>query len=286
MKSADVLDYFYAENRYEAARLLARKQTIMAESKGFAEVHNKLFNLHAGSLGRPPFWPLLSHELFAKTFGMLRATNNQESAQRALRFISQNLIPLSRAVSVRPPAPAILGKDVTGQCKNAEEYFKDCLALANGQPQETQPSLRLYHDSDGTPLFLRKARENHSSLTLRPISIVNASGEFVQTPDTVHIPAGCIAAIDGSTKAVQTGVLSTTKGDSVTTWQLDGLPVISPMRYTPWVYENEMDRWLFAVSSDDLRQSRFSVERDRGALVGKATLANFQNAAETLMTMR
>lgn len=164
-----------------------------------------------------------------------------------------------------------------GGCPSAEDFFVDTASQILTNDDRKQISIQVFHDKKGSPVFLKKHFDEPNALSLKPLSI-----------EGLFMPAGSLVAVDPRHSKRATGKQSVTLNPQepyqYSTHVISEPMSIAPLRITPWAYEAEIDRALFACRinpSTDIAE----YDQSRAERIETYQLQDFQQAARTVLDM-
>lgn len=224
---------------------------------------------------RTTFQPRISHLLFINAYNdAVKLKSSKHSPHTALAFIREFVMPMSGIAPQEDPVEGTLLDTTFVGCHQAEPYFNNCLIqLTTGRYKE-QARLSVYHDADGTPLLFRKTHEVSSALSLKPIAL-----------EGTVVPAATLVAVDNDMPAAMTGLAYQDNGAVLETYLVDGPVSIAPNRSSPWVYDDPLDRSLYALKYRGPHEDDLRYVKGRGQIVEGRSLDDFIQASEQLMEM-
>ena len=164
-----------------------------------------------------------------------------------------------------------------GGCPSAEDFFVDTASQILTNEDRKQISIKVFHDKKGSPVFLKKHFDEPNALSLKPLSI-----------EGLYMPAGSLVAIDKRHEKSVTGKstvsLNHSQDYAYSTHQIAEPLSIAPLRVTPWAYQEEIDRALFACRinpSTDIAE----YDQSRTERIETYQLQDFEYAARTVLAM-
>lgn len=128
---------------------------------------------------------------------------------------------------------------VGNKCIDAEWYFNNARQHTNRGSLGYQNWVNVYHTDDGKPLVYQKSVEAKTGLTLEPLEV-----------NGIIVPPGFIVGLGNHTKI--SGKYELVSGRSMNTIAVsDDDPIrVTPLRASAWVYEEEIDRSIFALEKN------------------------------------
>ncbi len=164
-----------------------------------------------------------------------------------------------------------------GGCSSAEDFFVDTASQILANEDRNQASIQVFHDKEGSPVFLKKHFDEPNALSLRPLSI-----------EGLYMPPGSLVAIDKRLEKSITGkgIISLNQSEDYiySAHQISEPLSIAPLRVTPWAYEAEIDRALFACRinpSTDIAE----YDKSRAENIETYKLEDFEQAARTVLSL-
>lgn len=166
-----------------------------------------------------------------------------------------------------------------GACSSAEYYHVGAKNQAKlMSAQGNQRKISVYHDGGGTPLFLRKQREDPNALLLQPATILN-------TP----VPAGTIVWLGKYSDTKVTGEKTVVDPhDSYHTTEFRSIQFdvendgVMPLRLSAFAFPDVKDRALFSLSRE-FKKSWFIRYDNRQYMLEATTIEAFQQAAANVL---
>lgn len=217
-------------------------------------------------------FPLPSHML---AHAVVKRLASRRSASDVQRQAGQQVMGMIAPIEQTPFAMDSASCDGS-YCADAEPMFVGALRqLTMGQSVEnddyaSHERLSAYHAADGTPIALRKQRTDSTALLLRPVEIY----------DNVTAPSGTIVDIVGVTET--TGQAKLRDNTLLNTYQTTEQTLLSPLRISPWVHQDPLDRALFGIEAPS---DRPYVDLDRAREVAGVALSDFHDAAIQIMDL-
>ncbi len=199
----------------------------------------------------------------------LRSVGKKPS-QEAVAFLSETILPLCQVPPSTAPVKVKFGKKGSDACQRAERFFGQCLKQIETGEYHGQPRISVYHGPDGTPFALRKSTDESTALTLIPVA---SHGLEVA-------PAGTIVALGDKMNKKRTGE-EELPGFRLETYLVDKALTLSPVRLSPWAYDNPLDRSLYAISNAWVEEPQY--DRIRARIVELYSLSDFRQASRTVM---
>lgn len=222
--------------------------------------------------------PRISHNLFSCMIEELGSSQRTELA-RGLKFIGGVLLPLS-GVRIRPPtASALLSGVNEDSCSNAERYFRNSLTQVRTGRFLKQRQLHVFYDTQQRPLALQKILDVPTSLLLQDTTLAGP----VKNKGVTHIPAGTIVNIGDNQRSNQVARKSRSGAITYSASMVSGSIVLQPLRFSPWVHDDQIDRALFAVERRGPHDTPTVKGLDRLSMVTDTRLEDFQSAATWIM---
>jgi hypothetical protein len=164
-----------------------------------------------------------------------------------------------------------------GGCPSAEDFFVDTASQILADEDRNQASIQVFHDKEGSPVFLKKHFDEPNALSLKPLSI-----------EGLYMPPGSLVAVDPRHSKRATGKQSVTLNPQETyqysTHVISEPMSIAPLRITPWAYEAEIDRVLFACRinpSTDIAE----YDQSRAERIETYRLEDFERAAKSVLSV-
>jgi|GEM_PF-5214791 len=156
-------------------------------------------------------------------------------------------------------------------CSDAEPCFVDAKKVATYQTRETDQSVNIFHTPAHTPLLFGKEVYARTSLTLQPM-----------VAEELYIPRGTIVATARDMSQHTTGMRVTGKSSVLETFAVDGPPRVAPLRLSPWAFDDEENRSLYALTPTDWGNGT-TVDTLRFSQIHEATIAEFTRVAHALV---
>ena len=207
-------------------------------------------------------------------FGAIAENPQRQAAvDGASEALNDFIFPVASLAPKRKARVALAHLDATTDhiyCADSEDRFVDAIhGVENGSLGEHR-IVSVYHNAAREPVAIRKDYAESTALLLKP----HLMGKL-------HLPVGTIVSIgqDSEDHPVEiTGVKPTVDGDTLTTYEVDSLP-LTPGRISLWAYRFKKQRALFAFDG-------FSVQSfydDREVLVTGTTINDFRRTAAHIM---
>lgn len=273
MTQAEVLAHHSSVTKQEHEFFMGHYQDKLSPVKGLNHVLSELkYYQRTGTRSALYISPRPSLAFFHMVFaGIEDDEASAEVADSGLELLGSLLLPQAGlAKPEQQPMPGNLVKSSANSCKGAEAYFIDTVNQIKSGEYAGQDRVSVYHDESGRPLALRKSHEASTALTLVPIQL----GAAV-------IPAGIIADVGHDANTKSTGMVNY-DDYMLETFDVGKVISIAPLRVSPWAYANAPDRTLFGVSG---MPATLTYDGVRGEQAAGGQLANFEQAAQTIMTL-
>lgn len=161
------------------------------------------------------------------------------------------------------------GRLLLRSCLDAEHLFSKAVTQARYHLVGEQDTITIHHTKDRKPVLFQKSAEQDTALSLVPIMI-----------NKRVFPSGVIFAVQPVPDAgTETGTHHLSNIDFATR-EIDDVR-LTPIRISPWAFDDELDRSLFGV--DASHQRNFNGRRAR--MVRERTLGDFQSSARHIMEL-
>lgn len=195
-------------------------------------------------------------------------------AASRLKFTSDVLVPLA---GISPQVAAHEGtwtRSGSAACGMAEVRFLAALHQIRELRGMGQKKISTYHDDAGEPVLFRKSNGSSTAISLTAIAL----GE-----DAV-IPAGTILGMGDGMNRQQTGEYA---GDGFTlaTFAIPQVLEVTPIRVSPWAYDNPADRAVFGLPRGKVGDIREDCERTRADQFENIPLGNFAEASQRIIDL-
>ncbi len=161
------------------------------------------------------------------------------------------------------------GRVMLRSCLDAEHFFSKAVTQARYYLEGEQDAITIHHTKDRKPVLFQKSAEQDTALSLVPITINNRV-----------FPRGIIFVVKLKPDAGPiTGVHHLRNIDFVTK-EVDDV-ALTPIRISPWAFDDELDRSLFGVDASHHRN--FNGRRAR--MVRECTIGDFLSTAKHIMEL-
>lgn len=199
-------------------------------------------------------------------------THMDSRGRQAKEALGELVLPNMRLRPAQAVTRLALCSDYNTTCSIAERAFLDAVLQATTSPRDIVEApeyhhkiLSVYQDHDGLPILLRKRRIEGSALTLVPLEW-----------DGLTLPAGSIVSVD--TKKTRLIARKRRRDDSLRVYEFSGAPTVRPLRLSAWVFDDELDRALFARKA--VAPGWYAEDAN---LLRGTTIESFQAAADRIV---
>lgn len=274
MPKKETLELLQATVDYELTSMEEARDALMDRDSPQDILHTVRFLIdqkHKQTYEASQSEPLPTTHLLARVFAAM--TQGPPSAQ-VVQFLETYTPPL-KAVTQEPWSRQVKwGSGPGGACPLADEAFNAALQQVRRERYVEHSRISAYHDQNGTPLLFRKTADERTALTLVPFEMKGFT-----------IPAGTIVGVSSNTFFAKPTGRDEHKRFAFESWQWTDDYGITPLRLSPWAYENPEDRALFACEGWPFEGDWMEYDRYRADMIKRTSLDDYAAAAQRIVEL-
>lgn len=276
MRTRDAVRYAKKIARQDIETIGANRAELMLGAKYLpgvrGDIENHLPLDDPRSFRIHPWAPRPGASLLNTAFREMREQTAKPAASK-LKFANDVLVPLSGISPEDATHEGTWSRSNSAACGMAEYHFLSALRQTR-ELQGNHDRISTYIDDSGNPVLFRKSNFESTAISLRAIAL----GE------DVVIPAGTILGLGNNMNRQQTGEYNGS-WFTLATFAVPQVLQITPIRVSPWAYDNPADRAVFGLPRGRVSALREDCRRTPEEFIEQTTLDDYVDASQRIVEL-